>query len=166
MPPDATTDDRILEAFRALVREVFPRITYMGKFQYVIQRVGDGVVDVAAVDTTIGLPSPLPRVPLLAINGSTVKPVPGSACVVEFLNFDPSLPRVTSMDPVTTQIDLGDAAVPLAKASPFSTLFTAIGTFATAVGVATPAVSGAATTLNAAIALNTPNIPTSIVRGT
>jgi len=174
----ADVDDRILESIREIVREVFPRLTFMGKFQYTIQSVSgtspDYLVDVAAVDTTIGLPANLSRVPLLSVCGATVHPTSGSQCVVEFLNYDPTRPRVTSLDPSPTSIALGASPVPLAKATPVSSLISALSTFSTALTAAagaptyavfSPAAVAASTALGVSLAA-LPSVPTTVTTAT
>lgn len=107
-----SVEDRLLASVRAIIREEFPQLAYMGLKQYVIQSVhGSGAsatVDCTPTDTTLGLQS-LARVPLLPLCGVTCEPEEGSICTVLFLNHSPALPRVVSVDgdPETVQIAPG-----------------------------------------------------------
>lgn len=89
-----TQQDRLLAVFRALIRSVFPRLTYLGVFSYAVQATDGVTVDAAPTDTTVPLP-PLTKVTLrTGIPGSKVTPAIGSLLAVGFLNGDPSNPIV------------------------------------------------------------------------
>lgn len=101
VPP--TTFDRLLAAVRSIIRNEVPAATYAGKWSYKITATDGTTVDVDPdPDTTIPLGS-FRKVPVISsTSGETLLLPPtvvGNHCVLEFLNMDPSKPRVTSIDP-------------------------------------------------------------------
>lgn len=104
IPP--TDLDRLLSAFRKLVRAEFPQLTYMGIWEYSVQAT-DGTllspsttVDCSPIDTAIPLPT-LAKVPLRAgIMGEQVTPQVGARCLIAFINGDPTKPICISVDQI------------------------------------------------------------------
>jgi hypothetical protein len=97
-----TSDDRLLQWFRALVRSVFPRMQYTGVFDYVITGVNGEApsftLDVAPADASIGLPT-LNAVEILSsVSSMTATPSTGMACLLVFLDANPSKPRVAGIE--------------------------------------------------------------------
>lgn len=105
IPESPTTLDRLWTAFRALVRESLPALTYLGPYEYRVTATdGTGsspanTVDCSPTDAALKLPS-LAGVPLRLPYGVT--PPVGALCTVQFMNGDPSRPMVTNFsDPMT-----------------------------------------------------------------
>lgn len=97
-----TPDDRLLEWFRKLVRSVFPRMQYTGVFDYVITGVNGEApsftCDVAPADTEIGLPAPNAVEILSSVSSMTATPSKGMACMLVFLDANPSKPRIVAIE--------------------------------------------------------------------
>lgn len=97
----AITDDRFLAWFRALVRSCFPRFAYLGSFDYVITGVNGKApsytVDCRPADDSIGLPELNAVAIQPGISGIVGTPSSGDACVIVFLDANPSKPRVTGI---------------------------------------------------------------------
>lgn len=93
-----SASDRIVAAIRALIALEFPRLRFLGVYEYVVQAASVATVDVAPTDTTIGLPS-LSGLPLSssilgeAVSGAAV----GAVALVQFVNGDPGRPEVVSL---------------------------------------------------------------------
>jgi hypothetical protein len=100
--PAANPDDRILSAIRAIIRAEFPRLKYLGKFQYTIVAVNGSppsvTVDCTPVDPTIDLPGLKDIVCQPSLDGITTIPDVGINCIVEFLNGDPTKPVIAGVD--------------------------------------------------------------------
>jgi hypothetical protein len=96
-----TNDDRIMAAIRAIIRAEFPRMRYLGKFEYVISSVnGESpsyTVDCSPVDSTIGLPDLSAVAIQPSVSGVTGTPTSGMICVVEFLDANPAKARITGI---------------------------------------------------------------------
>lgn len=111
IPQNPTALDRLLAAFRALVRSEFPSLPYLGAYEYVVTST-DGTsttaaktVDCKPTDPALTLPS-LARVPIRLPYGVT--PPKGAICTVQFLNGDPSKPFVVNFaDPMTLLVFAG-----------------------------------------------------------
>ena len=87
-----TPDDRLLAALREIIRERFPGLAYAGVYEYAVQSVGAGTVELLP---TADIPfTSLPPVafPLAAylITSLTL----GTTCLVAFVNADPSRPTL------------------------------------------------------------------------
>ena len=92
--------DRMWLAFRTLVRGELAELRFLGAYRYVVRGSSLGLVDVEPASQTLGLPS-LGRVPVLpGVMGEEVIATVGAACVVVFLDGDPTLPRVLSVSGV------------------------------------------------------------------
>jgi len=94
-----TSDDRILDWFRSLVRSVFPRMQYIGVFDYTITAVNGQApsytVDCAPADPKgTGLPELNGVAIQPGISGIVGTPSSGDACVVIFLDANPTKPRI------------------------------------------------------------------------
>lgn len=115
-PTPPTIQDRLLTAFRALVRAEFPQYTYLGIYEYAIRATDGSTVDCDPVDTTIPLPS-LAKVPLRSsILGETVTPqAKGERCLVMFVNGDPTRAICVSTDPYPKAAQIGDATTTTLK---------------------------------------------------
>jgi hypothetical protein len=119
-----TDDDRMLDELRTLIQEQIPSQTFAGLWEYTIQGVGDGTVDLVPDDPNGPLP-PLTNVPLLpGLLSESVTPTPGDTAIVAFLSRSPAKARVVAIDgsPLTSKIDatatvkLGAGAIPVARA--------------------------------------------------
>lgn len=86
--------DRLLTAFRKLVREAFPRLDYLGLWEYRVVA-GSGVTGWALRSMTSGMPD-LAGVPgMYPIASSTTRAIlPGSVVLVGFVNGDPARPFI------------------------------------------------------------------------
>jgi len=93
-----STIDRLTRALRAIIREEFPNIRFLGVYEYAIQTVSDGLIDASPVDTTLGLPSLSQLKMRPGLLGETVKPTPGKLCLVFFVNGDRTRPEVHSCE--------------------------------------------------------------------
>ena len=102
---DPTIDDRVLAAFRALVKLQFPQLPYLAAWEYRVHSVdADGRVELLPTSTTQPFQE-LPPVTMRPSNaGETATPAVGSACIVMFVNGDPSRPMVTFGDPTTPPV--------------------------------------------------------------
>lgn len=172
---------RRLEAMRTLVRQLDPQAAFRAPVEYRVVSLSGKRLNVQPVRASSGMPD-LERVPMWpGVPGFRGEPALGSRCFVAFIEADPARPFVCGFeepdgngfepDALVAEcgdISLGDtSAAALAKASPITTLNTAIGTFATAVGTAVGgSVVAAATALNTAISIANPATPTSKVKGT
>ena len=105
--PVPTTLDRLMRSFRALVREEFPRLTFLGIYEYSVSSAGSNTADLKLIDTSIGLPD-MVSVPL-RLPGSTATLAVGAKAIVAFVNGDPGRPFVLTADNVTT-LAIGQAA--------------------------------------------------------
>lgn len=98
-----TISDRLLAAFRALVRAELPQLTFMGVYEYTVTGTDGSTVDCTPTDTTIPIPA-LSKVPTrTAVDGFTVtlpNSVVGLRCLVAFVNSDPARPMCIGMDPI------------------------------------------------------------------
>lgn len=97
-----SVDDRILEAIRKIVREEFPRLSFVGFFEYAITNVSGDVpnvlIDCSPTDDSIGLPELVEVQCAPSLDGMTTIPTSGLNCVVIFLNGDPTKPRIFGVD--------------------------------------------------------------------
>src|SRR5262245_35290570 len=89
-------EDRLLRAFRAIVREMFPRYDFLAKYRYRVVKMnpGDDRVQLQAVRKLAGLPDLLPIAILPGMAGLSATLTPGAIVLVEFIEGDPSLPIV------------------------------------------------------------------------
>lgn len=89
------TEDRIIRALRAIVREFFPQLTFLGLFEYrVVSQNAAGEVSLQVVEKRAGLDD-LPRVsarPGTAGTSSTL--APGSTVLVGFEQGDSGRPFI------------------------------------------------------------------------
>ncbi|GAC1536306.1 MAG: hypothetical protein NVS3B10_00090 [Polyangiales bacterium] len=114
-----STSDRLLRALRELIRAQFPRLTYLGVWEYAVQASpgagGTGTVDAAPVDPSISLPGITGLQLRPSVLGENVVPVVGSVCLVAFVNGDPTRPVVVGGDyanaPSSAQLMGGGPAV-------------------------------------------------------
>jgi hypothetical protein len=98
-PVDPTVLDRILRAFRALVKTVAPNLLYFATWEYQIQSADGSTFDGAPTEQGIPLPAlvGVPYMPALA--GTTCVPKQGSIAYVTFANGDPSKPVLVGFGP-------------------------------------------------------------------
>jgi len=125
-----TVTDRLMAYFRMLVRAEFPRMTFLGCYEYAIQGGGPGSYTIAPTDPTIPLPGS-GGIPL-RLSCATATLPQGSLVLIMFVNGDPSRPFIFSGAPVpqvqtidaSQQLNLGPSAplVALAQASDFVVL--------------------------------------------
>lgn len=141
IPEAPTTLDRLWTAFRALVRESLPALTYLGPYEYRVTATdGTGsspatTVDCAPTDAALKLP-PLAGVPIRLPYGVT--PPVGALCTVQFMNGDPSRPMVTNFSDPMTLVVFAGGKLPNARQGEM-----------VAVGVANPANVGLNATMTA-----------------
>lgn len=95
-------DDRLLQAFRELVRAEFPQLTYAGCWEYSVDdaRMVNGVATFDGHPTASGVPLP-PAVqwPIRpGVAGVSFLPAVGSLVLVTFANADPTRPVVVAFD--------------------------------------------------------------------
>lgn len=103
-----TTQDRLLHAFRELVRAEFPQLTYLGVWDYVVAATDGTTIDATVSDPASPVPQSLTGIPLRpAIPGMTAQPVIGMHCLITFANADPTRPIVVGFD-VGPDPDPGD----------------------------------------------------------
>jgi len=91
---EPTDKDRLLSAFRALVRAEFPTLTYAGVFSYAVQSSNGTTVDASPTDSSIPLPDLVGIEIRTGIPGAAVTPSTGTLLAVGFLNSNPALPVV------------------------------------------------------------------------
>lgn len=90
--------DRFKRAVNAFVREMFPTLDFMGKYEYVVVAfdVASQTADLQPVDQTVGLP-PVPscsmRLPGIVLDLAT-----GTSVMVSFENHSPSKPFIDNFD--------------------------------------------------------------------
>jgi hypothetical protein len=106
-------DDRTLASIRAIVRSVVVEmgLAYAGRFAYSIQGVRGAPPDVllscTPLNPELGLPDLVDVAMSPDVTGMTSAPDVGATCEVEFLNRDPTLPRVVGVG--------GMGAIPIAR---------------------------------------------------
>ncbi len=90
--------DRFKRAVQAFVREMFPTLDYMGKYEYVVVffDVTDQLADLQPVDSTIGLP-PVIHCPM-RLPGLVLDLEMGTSVMVSFENHNPAKPFVDNFD--------------------------------------------------------------------
>lgn len=120
MTQPAPLDDRLLSAFRALVRAELSRLTYLGVWTYTVQSVAaDGSTADVQAPVVDGFTLPdIGRCPVFpGLLGEQVKLKVGSKVRVRFANADPSQPEIigTSDFPDSSQIGSSHAAQPVAR---------------------------------------------------
>ena len=103
---DPTVTDRLLNAFRKLLRAEDPNRTYRGISEYLVGNVTSTSADATPTDTSLSLPAIL-RIPLRSgLVGETAKLTVGKTCLVSFINGDPTRPFIFSADvPQTATMD-------------------------------------------------------------
>ena len=155
-PVQPTALDRLLTSIRNLIRGEFPQYTFAGLWEYSIQAVNStGTLDLQPTDTTISLPdlSNVGFSPSLLAESSMA--TMGSTCLVEFVNGDPTRPRVISIGatvfmgtidasqtinvgPSASSVNLGAAQMPTARTTDTVSVYFPPGTTLTIVGVTIP----------------------------
>lgn len=98
-PQQPAPQDRILAAWRLLVRGELPTLTYLPLYEYAVQSSDGSTVDCDLTDTTIPLPNHLAKVPLRWLSGEQVTPSQGQRCLIAFLGGDPARPVCVGGDP-------------------------------------------------------------------
>lgn len=89
--------DRLLDDLRAIVRETFPRLAYLGTYEYVIFEASAPTYNLKPTDPKAGLP-PLPNVRLKpGIPGLTTAMVVGAFVYVTFADSDPARPIILAV---------------------------------------------------------------------
>lgn len=104
-------EDRVLRAFRALVREALPNYAFHGLYRYRVVRMAGHRVDLQAVRKAPGLPNILPVPVHPGAAGLAAELSPGALVLVEFVEGDPGQPVVTHF---STKDDPGFLPVALA----------------------------------------------------
>lgn len=97
---DPTQNGRLLTWFRALVRSEFPRLVYLGTYEYIVQSATATTVSARPADTTLTLPElagvPI-RLPIGTLDANLL-PSFGQKCLIMFVNGDPTRPAMVSFD--------------------------------------------------------------------
>lgn len=95
---EPTSADKLLASVRALIRAVFPRLSFLGVYAYTVSAASGATVDGTPADTTLGLP-PITGLPLSpSILGEVVAGAAvGCTALVQFVNGDPTRPEVVSL---------------------------------------------------------------------
>lgn len=107
-PPTAL--DRILLYFRQLVRAEFPRLAFLGFYEYAVQSVNpDGSCALSPTDTSLNLPGSS-SVPL-RLSCATATLTPGSLVILFFVNGDPSRPAIIGGAPTPTNQTIDASAL-------------------------------------------------------
>jgi len=90
--------DRFKRAVQAFVREMFPTLDYMGKYEYVVVLfdVNSQLADLQPVDSTIGLP-PIIHCSM-RLPGVVLDLEMGTSVMVSFENHNPAKPFVDNFD--------------------------------------------------------------------
>jgi len=95
---DPTAKDRTMRGFRELVRSQFPFMTYSTFWSYTVVNPTATTIDAVTSDARVPLPE-LTSVPLLpSVLGENATFASGAACIVTFVNGDPSRPVVVGGD--------------------------------------------------------------------
>ena len=156
-PVQPTALDRLLTALRNLIRAEFPQYTYSGCYEYSIQAVNSstGAIDAQPTDGSISLPS-LANVTMgPSILGEMAQATMGNTCLVEFINADPTKPRIIGLNPTNfngtidaatqvnvgpsaSQVNLGAAQMPMARTTDTCSVYFPPGSSITIVGVTIP----------------------------
>ncbi len=106
-----TAADRTLDAFRRLVRSVFPLALYFGRYRYAVHSATATTFDGTPVNADVApaLPTGVPYAPSLA--GSSCIPTQGTIAHVMFADGDPGQPWCVGFEgtgaSTTTAIDAG-----------------------------------------------------------
>lgn len=165
MPTTGAPTDRLIAAFRALVKTELPTQTFLGTYEYAVQSTDGTTVDAKPTASNTGLPELTKIVLRAGLAGCSSTPGQGSLLAVAFLNGDPTRPYVVGgfdSTPATSVKLGGPAAAPIVPSTWATALKLALSAFTTT-PILTPttvAANGAAL----AIALNAlPSDATTIV---
>lgn len=103
-PATPTARDRIMRAFRSLVRAEDPNRSYgFGPYEYQVQSATSTTFDGSPTEQNFPLP-PLVGVPYRpSIAGATCTPTAGTLAYVAFANADPSKPILICFGPTTPE---------------------------------------------------------------
>lgn len=121
---DTTTDDRIQDQLRHIIRDELARYGFAALVEYVVQAGTPDSADLQIADPSTGWPSLL-TVPMFpGLLGEKVTPTPGTHAVVAFLNGDPTRFRLMHLDGIpllatidaSTFVKIGAGALPAARA--------------------------------------------------
>lgn len=135
--PTASPKDRLLQSLRAIIREEFPRLTFFGLYEFIVQASAAGdQASLVPSDATIGLPG-LVQVPQ-RLPGTSATLTPGSMCLLQFVNGDPARPVVVNhaTTPLTVDLD-ASLSMRIGKSSPSVALGAAPLPLATSAGTLT-----------------------------
>ena len=89
--------DRFLDSFRAIVRETFPRMFYLGTYEYKVNSGASNLYELAPTDPVAGLP-PISSCPIKpGVAGATSTLAVGSLVYVTFINSDPARPCIVGL---------------------------------------------------------------------
>jgi hypothetical protein len=129
-----TSLDRLMVALRTIIRAEVPELTYLGVYEYALQRVRGNVVDAAPTTSTLSLPSIIG----LALSPSTLgeavdTPAVGQRILIRFANGSPTRPEVCGIfgpsrtatvdasdaitfgDPSTTSVQIAGGTAPVGR---------------------------------------------------
>lgn len=96
--------DRLTHDMQSLIRETFPSLTFLGRYEYAVR--ADGGFD--PVDPSLGLPSLTS--PELGLSLSTATLKAGDSVRIQFVDGRPWRPELCSAPASSTAITVGDAA--------------------------------------------------------
>jgi hypothetical protein len=95
-------DDRMTAALLAVIRSAFPRLAFLGVFEYRVLSCLPPKLSATPVDTSLGLPRVVQIDMRGSILGGEAMLAPGMSVLVSFVNGDPRRACVVGGD-VTTQ---------------------------------------------------------------
>lgn len=100
-PATPTIRDRLLAAFRAIVRAEFPTLTFLGRYEYtVISVAGNSAITCKVIDPTLDVPN-LVNIPQASgLLADVATPSVGATVDVMFKNGDPTRPVVVGTSAV------------------------------------------------------------------
>jgi hypothetical protein len=111
--------DRLLSAFRELVRAELPQLLYLGVWEYSVTSATSSTFSGRATSTSFPLPDLVDVAMRPGIAGATFTPAVGSLVLVTFANANPARPVVVAWDatvPTGTEID-SDGVVKLGESA-------------------------------------------------
>ena len=110
-----SAEDRILEAFRDLVRAELERLTFYGCWEYAVESTDEdgGDVLVTGHPTTTEFPLPaMVKWPIrIGVAGMKAKPDAGDRVIVMFANADPARPVVVAFESHEPQFKVARAVI-------------------------------------------------------
>lgn len=91
--------DRLKDAIDRVIREMLPRVKFLGTYEYRLVSQSSFKVDAIPTDSTLGLPTLTKLEMRPSIIGGKGTLQSGSSVLVTFINGDPGRPMVSFSDP-------------------------------------------------------------------